>query len=95
MIRRLLTSEGVSKQSTGRKTDVLTRDEEMITDMEVNTEFEFGVDDMFNINNDPSSEPLAEILKDLNNNTTSDETPVKKKHLFEYETPSRNDNELI
>ncbi len=67
----------------------------MITDMEVDTEFELGGDDMFNINNDHSSEPLAEILKDLNNNTTSDETPVKKKHLFEYETPSKNDNELI
>ncbi len=26
---------------------------------------------------------------------TSDETPVKKKQLFEYETPSKNDNELI
>ncbi len=58
---------------------MLTRDEEMITDVEVDTEFEFGVDDIFNINNDHSSEPLAEILKDLNNNTTSDETLVKKK----------------
>jgi hypothetical protein len=36
----------------------------MITDMEVDTEFEFGVDDIFNINNDHSSKPLAEILKD-------------------------------
>jgi hypothetical protein len=44
-IREWLTSEGVSKQSTGWKSDVLTRDEEMITDMEVDTEFEFGVDD--------------------------------------------------
>ncbi len=50
---------------------------------------------IFNINNDHSSEPLAEILKDLNDNTTSDEMPVKKKQLFEYETPSKNDNELI
>ncbi len=46
MIREWLTSEGVSKQSTGRKSDMLTRDEEMITDMEVDTEFEFGVDDI-------------------------------------------------
>ncbi len=67
----------------------------MITGTEVDTEFEFGVDDIFNINDDHSSEPLAEILKDLNNNTTSDETPVIKKQLFEYETPSKNDNELI
>jgi hypothetical protein len=95
MIREWLTSEGVSKQSTGWKSDVLTRDEEMITDIEVDTEFEFAVDDMFNINNNHSSKPLAEILKDLNNNTTSDEMPVKKKQLFEYETPSKNDNELI
>ncbi len=34
-------------------------------------------------------------VKDLNNNKTSDETPMKKKQLFEYETPSKNDNELI
>ncbi len=94
-IREWLTSEGVSKQSTGWKSDVLTRDEEMITDMEVDTEFELDVDDIFNINNDHSSEPLAEKLKDLNNNTTSDEMPVKKKQLFEYKTPSKNDNELI
>ncbi len=94
-IREWLTSEGVSKQSTGQKSDVLTRDEEMITDMEVDTEFDFGVDDIFNINNDHSSEPLAEILNDSNNNTTSDETPVKKKQLFQYETPSKNYNELI
>ena len=94
-IREWLTNEGVSKQSTGWKSDVLTRDEEMITDMEVDTEFEFGVDDIFNINNDHSSEPLAEKLKDSYNNMTSDETPVKKKQLFEYETPSKNDNELI
>ncbi len=94
-IREWLTSEGVSKQSTDWKSDVLTRDEEMITDMEVDTEFEFGVDDIFNINNDHSSKPLAEKLKDLNNNMTSDEMPVKKKQLFEYETPSKNDNKLI
>ncbi len=94
-IKEWLTSEAVSKQSTGRKSDVLTRDEEMITDMEVYTEFEFGVDDIFNINNDHSSKPLAEKLKDLNNNTTSDETLVKNKQLFEYETPSKNDNKLI
>jgi hypothetical protein len=94
-IREWLTSEGVSKQSTSQKSDVLTRDEEMITDMEVDTELEFGVDDIFNINNDHSSEPLAKKLNDLTNNTTSDETPVKKKQLFEYETPSKNDNELI
>ncbi len=49
----------------------------MITDMEVDTESEFGVDDMFNINNDHSSKLLAKILKDLNNSTTSDETPVR------------------
>jgi hypothetical protein len=108
-INEWLTSKGVSKQSTGRKPDVPTRDEEKITDMEVFTEFEFGGDDMFNINNDHSSKPIAEKLKDFNKNMTSDEMPVKefsknmtsdetlvkKKQLFEYYTPAKNDHEQI
>ena len=56
-INEWLTSKGVSKQSTGRKPDVPTRYEEKIPDMEVDTEFELGGDDMFNITNDHSSKP--------------------------------------
>ncbi len=108
-INEWLTSKGVSKQSTGWKPGVPTRYEEKIPDMEVDTEFELGGDDMFNITNDHSSKPTAEKLKDHNKNMTSDEmlvkefsknmtryeTPVKNKQLFEYNTPAKNDHELI
>ena len=108
-INEWLTSKGVSKQSTGRKPDVPTRYEEKIPDMEVDTEFELGGDDMFNITNDHSSKPTAEKLKDHNKNMTSDEMPVKEfrknmtsyempmknKYLFEYNTPAKNGHELI
>jgi hypothetical protein len=58
-INKWLTSKGVSKQTTGQKPDVPTRYEEKIPDMEVDTEFELGGDDMFNITNDHSSKPTA------------------------------------
>jgi hypothetical protein len=77
-INKWLTSKGVSKQSTGWEPDVPTRDEEKITDIEVDTEFEFGGDDKSNINNDHSSKPTAEKLKDINKNMTSDDMPVKE-----------------
>jgi hypothetical protein len=71
---------------------VPSRYEEKIPDMEVDTEFELGGDDMFNITNDHSSKPTAKKLKDQNKNMTSDEMPVKEfsKNKTSYETLVKN-----
>ncbi len=63
--------------------------------MEVDTEFELGGDDMFNITNDHSSKPTTK-KKDHNKNMTSDEMPVKEfsTNMTSYETPVKNNNYL-
>jgi hypothetical protein len=45
--------------------------------------------------NNNSDEMIGDILNDLYIKDTSNSTPMKKKQLFEYETPSKPSNELL
>jgi hypothetical protein len=52
-------------------------------------------DKLFEMTNNNSDEIIGDILNDLYRKDTSNNTPMKKKQLFEYETPSKPSNELL
>jgi hypothetical protein len=52
-------------------------------------------DNLFEMTNNNSDEMIGDILNDLYRKDTSNDTPMKKKQLFEYGTPSKPRNELL
>jgi hypothetical protein len=52
-------------------------------------------DKLFEITDNNSDEMIGDIVNDLYRKYTSNNTPMKKKQLFEYENPSKPSNELL
>jgi hypothetical protein len=52
-------------------------------------------DDLFEMTNNNADEMIGEMLNDIHRKDTMNNTPMKKKQLFEYETPSKPSNELL
>jgi hypothetical protein len=53
-------------------------------------------DDLFEMTNNNSDEiMIGDVLNDLYGKDAGNDTPMKKKLLFEYEAPSKPSNELL
>jgi len=55
------------------------------------------VDDLFDNTNNNSDEMIGDLLNDMNtkDDSKNNDTPMKKKKLFEYETPLKTSNDLL
>ncbi len=52
-------------------------------------------DDLFQMTDNNADERIGDISNDIYRKDTMNNTPMKKKKLFEYETPSKPRNELL
>ena len=52
-------------------------------------------DDLIQMTNNNAEETIGDVLNDIHRKDTMNNTPMKTKKLFEYETPSKPRNELL
>jgi hypothetical protein len=102
MIREWQTRKSLLKQSIDSTSNVKAMDRqcstaefEVTTNLEFDQELDVCVDDILTSNNDDSSKAVTDILNDIYDPKNSDVTPMKKRKLFQYKTPTKDDNELI
>ncbi len=65
-----------------------------VSTFELQTGYADCADDLIQMTNNNAEETIGDVLNDIYRKDTMNNTPMKKKKLFEYETPSKPRNEL-